>query len=441
MTLESGLLGSLSILICHITLITSVINLKYSLKKTIFLWLIPFGLTFGILLSLTLVLPVDKLYLPGFTISVLTFMGMYFFLSRDSMAKKCFLFFSEVNLFFIIFFIGHASSKYLFSGEMLPGLALRTVFYVLFIVAFLLWIRPRYLRFASQVEQGWWQLALAAALFALLLTGHCIYPKSIYAHTDNDTLLLVTVFVLMLLLYFVIFHTIYYMGKVAQSKQMELQVRLMAEQIATEQESSEASRRIRHDLRHHNLVIAEYAKKQDMEGLLRYIDLYETDAEKRISRRICDNTHVNYILLAYCKKADAQGIQVQVRAAVPKDLPVKGIHLTAILGNAFENAILACTRSQAEQPTISILIQTKGQKCTIYMKNTSLAPVTFADGRPISKTGGIGIPSIIHAAAHYRGETDFSQKDGFFITRILLDLQSQSGETSHAPEKEGKSPI
>lgn len=93
MTLESGLLGSLSILICHITLITSVINLKYSLKKTIFLWLIPFGLTFGILLSLTLVLPVDKLYLPGFTISVLTFMACIFSYPGTPWPRNAFSFF------------------------------------------------------------------------------------------------------------------------------------------------------------------------------------------------------------------------------------------------------------------------------------------------------------------------------------------------------------
>lgn len=421
MTVESGLFGAVSILICHIILITAVINLRYSLKKTVLIWLVPFVFSLAVIYLISLVLPIEMMYIPGYSISLISFMLTYFFLSRDSLAKKCFLFFSLVNFFFIVFFIGAVSSKYLFAGQVMPGLILRTVFYAAFIVVFILWIRPRYMRFASEVEQGWWQLALAAALFALLLTGHCIYPKSIYEHTASDNILILTVFILMLLLYFVIFNTIYYMAKLVQSKQMELQLRLMAEQISAEQESIEASRRIRHDLHHHNLVIAEYAKKQNLEGLLRYIDLYEEDAEKRISRKICENTDVNYILLAYCKKAEQQGIKVKLRADVPQKLPVEGIHLTAILGNAIENAILACMRSKAEEPVIDILIQTKWKKFTVCIKNTCTEPVHFEEGRPLRK-GGIGVRSMINAAAHYHGETDFSQKDGYFIARILLNL-------------------
>ena len=38
------------------------------------------------------------------------------------------------------------------------------------------------------------------------------------------------------------------------------------------------------------------------------------------------------------------------------------------------------------------------------------------------QSGGMGVISIIKAASHYEGETDFSVQNGMFITRILLNL-------------------
>ncbi len=59
----------------------------------------------------------------------------------------------------------------------------------------------------------------------------------------------------------------------------------------------------------------------------------------------------------------------------------------------------------------------------IQCRNTSSKEVVFHKGLPQSdKGGGMGVISIIKAASHYEGETDFSVQNGMFITRILLNL-------------------
>ena len=93
-----------------------------------------------------------------------------------------------------------------------------------------------------------------------------------------------------------------------------------------------------------------------------------------------------------------------VEAAVRRDIGIRDIDFTAILGNALENAVNGCMEAEEETPFIHVVIHTKNNKLVIVVKNTCHGRVVFENGIPQSKKSGIGVRSMIRSAANYDGQ-------------------------------------
>jgi len=195
------------------------------------------------------------------------------------------------------------------------------------------------------------------------------------------------------------------------------------QQMDLMRESEIEAARIRHDVRHHVLLIREYVQNMEFDQLLVYLTQYDEDVEKWKVQNISKNLAVNSILLAYAKKARRQNIQVSMDVRLGENLSIRDIDWIAILANMFENAIHGCIGSGQPQQEIDIYISQKRNKVMIQCQNTSSEEVVFHKGLPQSdKGGGMGVISIMKAVSRYEGETDFSVQNGMFITRILLNL-------------------
>ena len=62
-------------------------------------------------------------------------------------------------------------------------------------------------------------------------------------------------------------------------------------------------------MRHHMLLIREYAQKEEALGLLRYLDQYEEEVINSGRKDICAHQTVNSILSAYASKAQNENIR------------------------------------------------------------------------------------------------------------------------------------
>lgn len=229
------------------------------------------------------------------------------------------------------------------------------------------------------------------------------------------------------MLQYVILHLYIHLGQEhyyqAEKELLEVNEQLLHQQMDLMRESELEAARIRHDVRHHALLIEEYVRKGEFEELLAYLVQYGEDVEKQKVRNVSGNRAVNSILSAYAKKARSHKIQVSMNIRVAEGLPVRDIDWVAILANVFENAIHGCIGSGSVQQEINIYIAQKRNKVIIQCRNTSTEEVVFHKGLPQSeKGGGIGVRSIIKAASNYDGETDFCLENGQFVTRILLNL-------------------
>lgn len=212
-----------------------------------------------------------------------------------------------------------------------------------------------------------------------------------------------------------------------ENQLMKLNQRLLERNMELLEESVEAGKRIRHDVRHHNAVIAEYARREQNEELLQYLNEYKEETDGNIPEVICANTAVNNILSAYTRKARKEQIKVTLDVDLGSNLTIPNIDLVTILANAYENAIYGCKEVKKQSPKrqcfIQLMLKRKKNKLVIYCSNTCRVETEFKNGQPKPEfTGGIGVLSIIKAAKNYGGEYDFKNDNGVFVFRLIMNI-------------------
>lgn len=211
-----------------------------------------------------------------------------------------------------------------------------------------------------------------------------------------------------------------------ENQLMQMNHRLLERQMEILDESVTSSRRICHDIRHHNTVIAEFAQRGQYTELLQYLKEYEKVTGTGINKYICANTAVNNILSAYTKKAEKENINVTMDVELEREFPIPNIDLVTILSNAFENAIYGCMevlKHEEKECFINILIKKKKNKLVICFSNTCQIETEIMNGQPKPEfTGGIGVSSIVKTAEKYGGEYDFKNDNGIFIFRLIMNI-------------------
>ena len=210
---------------------------------------------------------------------------------------------------------------------------------------------------------------------------------------------------------------------------IQMNHRLLERNIEILEESAEAGRRIRHDARHHNAVIAEYVRRGQNEELMTYLAEYEKGLGTYDARTICANTAIDNLLRAYIRKAKKEHIKVTLDVELGKEPEIPNIDMVAILANAYENAIFGCMEVQKHQSGrdcfIHLTLKKKKNKIVICCCNTCTMETELRHGKPKPEfTGGIGVMSITKTADKYGGKYDFENDNGIFVFRLILTIPS-----------------
>lgn len=212
-----------------------------------------------------------------------------------------------------------------------------------------------------------------------------------------------------------------------ENQLMQMNHRLLEWNMELMEESVESGRRIRHDARHHNAVIAEYARRSQNEELLQYLEEYGREMDSYTAESICANATVNNLLSAYTRKARAEQIEVTLDVELGGNLTIPNIDLVTILANAYENAIYGCIEVKKQTPErecfIHLVLKKKKNKLVISCKNTCRVETEVKNGQPKPEfTGGVGVLSIIKTAEKFHGEYEFRNDDGVFVFRLIMNI-------------------
>lgn len=357
------------------------------------------------------------------------------FMSRDSVYLTVYKL-ALVFYLMSVFVIGGLEISIIFFGRNVWADIVSRIILIL-LIAFLLnkYVRKSVKEFGDYVEKEADKFSVAVMIVCILFgIGYILNPTLNREITGARIYQILTNFILTGTLQLLVFRFYLHVGKEKEYEKenqlIQMNYRLLERQLEILEESVESGRRLRHDIRHHNAVMAECVRRGRTEELLQYLKEYDREVDQGIPEMICANTAVNYILSAYTRKARKEQIKVTLDVELGKNSEIPSIDLVAILANAYENAIYACMevkkQSGEQECFIDLILKKRKNKLIISCSNTCRKETTLKDGKPKSEfTGGVGVSSIIRTAKKYDGEYDFKNDDGVFVFRLIMNIESE----------------
>ena len=185
------------------------------------------------------------------------------------------------------------------------------------------------------------------------------------------------------------------------------------------------TRRLRHDFRQHLHVIAGLTETGQLEELKSYLHQYESElSEHRPS--LCANAAVDALAGYYDHAAGQQGVPVEWKLALPRQLPMPEADLCTILGNLLENALHASQKLPPEQRRVQVMAQmlspamlglvVENHYDGVLKKQQGILRSTKHEGT------GIGLVSAETVVHKYNGSLHLETEEHLFRVNVLLNL-------------------
>lgn len=350
-------------------------------------------------------------------------------ISRDSIYVSLYKMALGFYLLSVTVFLGVDISRIWFNGNMWADIVVRLI--VIFIILLILYkkVRKKFLAGIDILQNEMDLLSAINVLLSIMVAAlMAFWPDSHEFSLYRATRIAVLLFMAGIIQYMV-FHLYLHRGREhryqAEKELLEMNEKLLRCQLEMVKKSEKEMARVRHDIRHHCLLMEEYVRNSEMDMLLSYVRQYREEIESQKIEQICGNKAINGILSVYARRARENNIQVTMHVRIAEEIAVRDIDLVAILANIFENAIHGCVQSSAPEQKITLSIVRKGKKMVMQCSNTCALEVKIRNGLPKSVSGrGLGISSIMKVVSHYNGETDFFAEKGRFMIRVLLNIPS-----------------
>lgn len=208
-----------------------------------------------------------------------------------------------------------------------------------------------------------------------------------------------------------------------QAAIMERQLDMQRAQYEKLTDSIERTSHLRHDWRHHLLIIKGYTENGDLAGLEQYLGNYFTENQIEDEAPVCENHSVDILLSHYIAIAKAECVMVDVSVSIPENPPVSDYKLCIVFGNLVENAVESCTAQKTGERFIKIQAQPVGAQLAITVENSYDGQI-LKDAEDFLSTkhsgSGVGVSSVRGVAEKSGGNFRVSHVDGVFKVSVLL---------------------
>ena len=275
----------------------------------------------------------------------------------------------------------------------------------------------------APVPKGYCFSMLLIPVGSIVLT--CILCETEEIYSDNISLALgIMIIVVMNAL------MIYFFDKVVSSFQekwekdlLEQKILMYENQMEIISQAREKERALRHDLKNHLHLLAEFEKNGKQEEALSYIEIMNQFVEVKKEIVSTGNERIDAILNYLLAKAQRLGADLDIKVNIPKTEFCYVFDLNVILSNLLENAIEAI-EDCADKKLQFIMEYDKG---ILYIKvgNSYDGQVKKEGKRYLTRKAdasvhGIGLRNVYEIAEKYEGTVETKPEENMFIVNIAL---------------------
>lgn len=188
------------------------------------------------------------------------------------------------------------------------------------------------------------------------------------------------------------------------------------------QESYNQLRELKHDIRNQINVIADLINGNQKDMAEESLHALENELRTNEAVYYTGEAIIDSLINIKAQYAKEQGIQFDAHIFI-KEIHLNKIELARLLGNALDNSIEACERSQRKDSEIFVRINEIENKLAIMIKNTSdyvdITNMVTKKNNPLAH--GIGMKSIEASVNRIGGIMSCNYSDGVFAFSVLLD--------------------
>jgi len=343
-----------------------------------------------------------------------------FILSASHPAKSAFLLCSYFCLWtFIYCFISLVTNSGAGTGDGTIW-GLRIGLNLFFLLVYRFFFRSRIRRSYQEMQGGYELLSVISILTFVLMCLIMFYHEHLVLMGMRNAPVIIISYLFILMIYILLFYFLRQTNRMYQLRQLKLHEELLTTQLSGYEQLEQNAKQTRHDLHHHNTVIANLARQKDSAGILSYLEEYERIEEEKIAPLYSMVPALNSLFSAYQNKAKQQGIDFNIRVRLQEISGISSVDLVSVLANMLENAFKGCLTSKKHK--VELRAQKKSNVILIECQNTYNGQILFHNGLPCGKDReGIGAESIRSTAEKYDGSAEFFDKDGIFVCRVLLN--------------------
>lgn len=247
-----------------------------------------------------------------------------------------------------------------------------------------------------------------------------IYYYMIYYITGIIDPVYPVVFPMLSVLSFVVYGMLLRMlDSAAKNAKLESDVTLINRNLDFQREqyrrltqNNDAIKSMRHDLRHHLIVIGQLADSRNDAEIKGYVEDLTGGLNAAQDGPYCENHAVNAVASHYLGIAESEGVSVETRLDLPEDTgSVPAMDLCVIMGNFLENALEACRRMEHGSRFIHAYSQIAGDTLSIVVDNSFDGLWSERDGAYLSRKEsegampreGIGLTSVKAVCEKHQG--------------------------------------
>lgn len=184
-------------------------------------------------------------------------------------------------------------------------------------------------------------------------------------------------------------------------------------------------REIRHDLKNQYAYMDAMINEKKYDELQSYFkDLSGTFAKPLYERVDCGNRTIDSILNLELSKARESGMELDVKATVPSELPFNESGLLSLFTNVIDNSIEACARDDNTGAVIDVNITVKGDYLYFCVSNPTKKEEIIEErtSKNDKKLHGYGMKIIKKIVNKYNGYYRCNISNGVFYSDVMLDM-------------------
>ena len=207
---------------------------------------------------------------------------------------------------------------------------------------------------------------------------------------------------------------------------MSLREKYALENLEIMRQSQEETRRQRHELRHHVILLEDMLSKDQTVRAAEYLRSLRSQAESIPSGEYSENMVVNAVAGHYLNLAKTQGIRTEAEIKAGADVPMKDEELCILLTNLLENALEACGKMDASADRfISFKLTATNEHLTLSCRNSTDTDLDadheiFPSSKSDAENHGLGISAVRRVVEKHCGIMDIGCKDGCFTVDIAV---------------------